>query len=164
MNRRTRRVAIAAISISFAALTGLTACEPATGNPPGDQAPVSARSTAVDIAKAQVGKPYRSGAAGPDAFDCSGLTSYAWGRAGITLPRTSKAQYSGTARITKAQLQPGDLIFYSSSKSTGNITHVAMYIGGNQLVQAQKPGVPANIQNVDWWSSNRVGFGRIPGA
>lgn len=150
MNRQRRAATVALVSLLLVAVAGLAACEPVA----------APRQTAVAQAKAQVGTPYRSGGAAPGGFDCSGLTSWAWKQAGVTLPRTAAAQYNGTARITKAQLQPGDLVFYSSGST---ISHVSMYIGDGKIVQARKTGYPVEIQSVDWWSSNRVGYGRIPG-
>lgn len=156
---RTRRVVALAIALAFVAVSGLAACEPQEA----DGSVGAKRELAVSTAKQQLGKPYQYGAAGPGSYDCSGLTSYAWKAAGITLPRSSSAQYGGTTRITKAQLQPGDLIFYSASGSASSITHVAMFIGNGKLIQARKTGYPVEIQDVDWWSSNRVGYGRIKG-
>lgn len=109
----------------------------------GSSAPAPAPSTrrsadvAVTTALAQVGKPYRWGATGPGAFDCSGLTSYAWRAAGVTIPRTSRAQFSGLRRVTRSQLQPGDLVFYNSP-----ISHVAMFVGGDTIVEASRTGIP----------------------
>lgn len=88
----------------------------------------------VAFAKAQVGKAYVYGASGPDSFDCSGLTSMAWKQAGVTLPRTSTAQYSAGTRVSESELQPGDLVFYYTP-----ISHVGVYIGDGQVVNAQNP-------------------------
>ncbi len=86
----------------------------------------------VDLAHKQLGKPYVWGSEGPSSFDCSGLTYYVFkNAAGITLPRTSSAQYSAGVAVSKSNLQPGDLIF-SSTDGTGNITHVAIYVGDGQ--------------------------------
>ena len=99
--------------------------------------PVSGRAAAaVHYAMAQVGKPYVYGAAGPSAYDCSGLTMAAWGAAGVGLPHSSSAQYSSGTHISASQLQPGDLVFYYSP-----ISHVGMYIGGGRIVEAANPGV-----------------------
>lgn len=97
--------------------------------------PVSGRaSAAVSYAMAQVGKAYVYGAAGPDAFDCSGLTMMAWAQAGVSLPHSSSAQYSSGAHIAESDLQPGDLVFYYSP-----ISHVGMYIGNGMIVSAENP-------------------------
>lgn len=104
-------------------------------------------------ALAQVGKPYRWGATGPNAFDCSGLTSYAWRAAGVTIPRTSRSQYGGLQRVSRSQLQPGDLVFYNSP-----ISHVAMYIGGDTIVEASRTGIPVRTASLSRRSP--VGYAR----
>ncbi len=99
-------------------------------------APASGRaSTAVSFALAQVGKAYVYGAAGPSAFDCSGLTMAAWGAAGVGLPHSSSAQMGSGASVSSGDLQPGDLVFYYSP-----VSHVGMYIGNGQIVHAANPG------------------------
>ena len=90
---------------------------------------------AVSYAMAQVGKSYVYGAAGPSAFDCSGLTMMAWAQAGVGLPHSSSAQYSSGPRVAESDLQPGDLVFYYSP-----ISHVGMYIGNGMIVHAANPG------------------------
>jgi len=95
---------------------------------------------AVAIAKAQVGKPYVWGATGPNAFDCSGLVQYAYGKLGIKLPRTTYAQVEAGKRVSVANLRPGDLVFYYSG-----ISHVAIYIGNGKIVHASRPGKPVNV-------------------
>lgn len=97
--------------------------------------PASGRAAAaVAYAMAQVGKAYVYGAAGPSAFDCSGLTMRAWGAAGVALPHSSSAQYSSGPHIAESDLQPGDLVFYYSP-----ISHVGMYIGNGLIVNAENP-------------------------
>ncbi|MCW2817177.1 MAG: hypothetical protein JWN84_4632 [Nocardioides sp.] len=92
-------------------------------------------SAAVSYAMAQVGDAYVYGAAGPSAFDCSGLTMMAWAQAGVSLPHSSGAQYSSGARVGASDLQAGDLVFYYSP-----ISHVGMYIGNGMIVHAANPG------------------------
>ena len=97
--------------------------------------PASGRAAvAVRYAMAQVGKSYVYGAAGPNSFDCSGLTMAAWGSAGVGLPHSSSAQYGSGTHISASQLQPGDLVFYYSP-----ISHVGMYIGNGMIVNAENP-------------------------
>jgi cell wall-associated NlpC family hydrolase len=102
--------------------------------------PGGAAAVAIEFACAQLGKPYSFGASGPDAYDCSGLTSAAWAAAGVTLPHQSGAQRDVTAYIDEADLVPGDLVFYY-----GDLSHVAIYAGGGMIVQASQPGVPLNM-------------------
>jgi peptidoglycan DL-endopeptidase CwlO len=130
-----------------------------TPTPTSEPAPSTRRSAqvAVDTALAQVGKPYQWGGSGPNSFDCSGLTSFAWRAAGVDITRTSRSQYAATSRISRGQLQPGDLIFYGSSVAT--ISHVAMYIGGTNVVEAPYSG--QNVRVRDGLSrSDIVGYGR----
>ncbi len=98
---------------------------------------------AVAYAKAQVGKSYVYGASGPDSFDCSGLTSAAWQQAGVTLPRSSSAQYAAGNKISESELQPGDLVFYYSP-----ISHVGIYVGNGQIVNALNPGSGVQISGL----------------
>ena len=97
--------------------------------------PASGRAAAaVQYALAQVGDAYVYGAAGPSAWDCSGLTMVAWAQAGVALPHSSSAQYASGARVSSSDLQPGDLVFYYSP-----ISHVGMYIGNGLIVHAANP-------------------------
>jgi cell wall-associated NlpC family hydrolase len=90
---------------------------------------------AVDYALAQVGDAYVWGAAGPDAFDCSGLTLMAWQQAGVNLPHSSSQQMSSGTPVSQSQLQPGDLVFYYSP-----VSHVGIYVGNGKIVHAANPG------------------------
>ena len=90
---------------------------------------------AVAYARSQLGDPYRFAAAGPDAFDCSGLTSAAWKSVGVSLPRSSRSQYGAGSYVSRSNLQPGDLVFYYSP-----ISHVALYAGNGQIIHSPRPG------------------------
>ena len=105
--------------------------------------PASGRaSIAVQEAYRQLGKPYEWGAAGPDRFDCSGLTMWVWGKAGVSLPHQSRAQYAGGRKVAKSDLQPGDLTFYGDP-----IHHVGIYIGNGKMISAPQTGDVVKIQN-----------------
>ena len=95
---------------------------------------------AVQFALAQVGDAYSYGAAGPDAYDCSGLTMAAWAAAGVSLPHSSSAQYGSGPHVAASALQPGDLVFYYSP-----ISHVGMYIGNGQIVHAANPSTGVQV-------------------
>ena len=103
--------------------------------PRGEADPRRAAVRPWPFAMAQVGKAYVFGAAGPSAFDCSGLTMAAWAQAGVSLPHSSSAQYASGRHISESELQPGDLVFYYSP-----ISHVGIYIGNGQIVNALNPG------------------------
>ncbi len=95
---------------------------------------------AVQYALAQVGDSYVYGAAGPSAFDCSGLTMMAWAQAGVSLPHSSSAQYGSGPHVAASALQPGDLVFYYSP-----ISHVGIYIGNGMIVHAANPSTGVRV-------------------
>jgi cell wall-associated NlpC family hydrolase len=107
-------------------------------------APSGAAQVAVNTALAQVGDPYVWGAGGPDAFDCSGLTQYAFSAAGLSLPHSSASQSRMGTSVSRDQLQPGDLVFFYSP-----VSHVGMYIGNGQMVHASTSGTPVQVASLD---------------
>ena len=110
-------------------------------------------SGAVEEARRQLGKPYRYGAAGPDSFDCSGLTMYAWRAGGVSLPHSAAMQYDAIPHVAVTQLQPGDLVFFGSP-----IYHEGIYVGGGQMIEAPHTG--ANVRYASIYRSDLVGAGR----
>lgn len=96
---------------------------------------------AVTYAQAQLGKPYKWGATGPNAFDCSGLCYAAFKAAGVTIPRTSMLQMAGGTPVAKADLIPGDLIFPYPG-------HVFMYAGNGQCIEAPHTGAVVHVTNI----------------
>jgi peptidoglycan DL-endopeptidase CwlO len=108
---------------------------------------------AVKFACAQIGKPYVWGADGPGGYDCSGLTSAAWRKAGVSLPHNAAAQRGVVASVKESDLRPGDLVFYY-----GDIHHVGMYVGNGWLVHASRAGVPVLMKRYD--DGNVNSFGR----
>ena len=108
-----------------------------------DVAASGSAGAAVQYAMAQVGNAYVYGAAGPDAFDCSGLTMAAWAAAGVGLPHSSSAQYGSGPHIAASDLQPGDLVFYYNP-----ISHVGMYIGNGMIVHAANPGTGVAVSGL----------------
>jgi cell wall-associated NlpC family hydrolase len=128
--------------------TGGTYNGPATG---------SARA-ALQYAYAQLGKPYRYGAAGPNSFDCSGLTMMAWQAGGVNISRTTYTQYSYTAnkRVAFGDLQPGDLVFFSG------LGHMGMYVGNGQMIHAPRTGKNVEIVSITsgYYRQNFYGAGR----
>jgi cell wall-associated NlpC family hydrolase len=109
-------------------------------------APSPGAGGAVAAAMSQLGVGYRYATAIPGvAFDCSGLTSWAWGQAGRGLPRNSRSQYAALPHVSQGDIQPGDLVFYYSP-----ISHVGLYIGNGQLVHATHPGDVVKVAAVNW--------------
>ena len=119
-----------------------------TPDPP---APSGGASAAISFARAQLGEPYRWGAAGPDAWDCSGLTMRAWQAGGTSLPHYSVGQYETSTPISVGQLRPGDLVFWGSSNDPGSIYHVALYIGSNRIIHAPRTGRPVTEDSLYYW-------------
>src|SRR3954449_5238675 len=107
-------------------------------------APTAAAQIAVDTALAQLGDPYVWAGAGPDAFDCSGLTQYAYAAAGISLPHSSQMQSTMGTPVARADLQPGDLVFFYSP-----VGHVGIYLGDGLMVHAPTTGSVVKIVSLD---------------
>ena len=123
------------------AATVATAAAATTSNP----VPQSVAGNAVlEVAARYVGVPYVSGGSTPDGFDCSGFTSYVYAQLGISLPRTSSAQRNAGTVVSRADAQPGDLIW-----SPG---HIGIYAGGNQMIDAPRPGKTVQFRSI-WQSS-----------
>jgi peptidoglycan DL-endopeptidase CwlO len=111
---------------------------------------------AIAAAEGELGVPYVWGGASPAGFDCSGLVMWSYARAGISLPRTSGAQYAATTHIPLSDIQPGDLLFYGP----GGSEHVAMYIGGGTMIEAPYTGASVWETPVRT-SGGFVGVGRV---
>ncbi len=121
---------------------------PAGGNPP----PSGKAATAVYWAEKAIGKPYVWAASGPNSFDCSGLTMWAYQHAGVSLPHSSRDQIHHGASVSRSNLQPGDLVFFYSP-----IHHVGMYVGGGYFVEAPHAGARVQITSL-------AGYGHFAGA
>ena len=105
---------------------------------------------AIAAARTQVGKPYVFGGSGPDTWDCSGLTQWAFGRAGVLLPRTAAEQYATVPmKVSLGQLEPGDLMFWATDLSNAaTIHHVAIYLGSGFMLAAPHTGTDVQIEPV----------------
>lgn len=124
--------------------------------PPASNIPPSARGAkAVETARAQIGKPYEWAGEGPNSFDCSGLTAYAWRSAGVSLPHSSRAQYESLPKVSRSQIRPGDLLFYGSP-----IHHVGIYEGSGIMINAPQTGETVrrdSINRSDYVGATRPG-------
>lgn len=122
----------------------------------------------VAAARRFIGVPYVWGGESPSGFDCSGLVAYTLAHMGITgVPRTSEEQWGWVQRISQSQLQPGDLVF-ESWPGEAPPGHVAIYSGGNRIIEAPAPG--QNVHEVPWSpggitasGGQVIGYGRVPG-
>ena len=135
--------AAASLSLMLTPATA-TAAEQAPASSSSQAAPNQTAQTAVDTARAQVGKAYEYGAAGPDSYDCSGLTQYAYRAAGIELPHSSRSQSQMGTPVDRANLQPGDLVFFYEP-----VSHVGIYVGNGQMVDAGTEETGVTQRSVD---------------
>ena len=111
---------------------------------------------AANIAIAQIGDPYNYGSNGPSSFDCSGLTSFAYHRAGLNLPRTSSQQAQYTRRIKKSNMRRGDLVFFTGG---GGVYHVGMFLkrrNGNPII-IHSPSTGSRVHRTKIWTSSWFG-------
>ncbi len=109
----------------------------------------------VSIAASKAGAPYRYGATGPSAFDCSGFTRWVYAKVGRHLPRTSSAQAGAARHVSASDRRPGDLVFFNDG---GGVYHVAIYAGGDSVWHAPRPGETVHREHL--WT-NAVSYGRV---
>ena len=129
---------------------------PPSYSPPAYTPPASSgggAATAIAAAKSYLGVPYVWGGESYGGVDCSGLTMLAWGSAGVDLPHLSRAQYGYGTHVPIGSMEAGDLIFWSSNGTQSGIYHVAIYLGGGQMIEAPTFGVPVRITGVYSWGS-----------
>ena len=142
-------------------LTGLAACTPFRSGLPGDAGTADPGYALLQAAEARVGAPYRYGGAGPDAFDCSGLVTYAYAQVGIAVPRTAAQQFAAATPVGRNQLRPGDLVFFRLGGR--GVSHVGIYAGGNQFVHAPQNGGQVRRASLDdeYFRRSFAGAGRL---
>ncbi len=115
-------------------------------------------SAVIAFARAQIGEPYTYGAAGPNEWDCSGLTQQAWAQAGVYLSHYTGYQWGETRRVPLSDLQPGDLVFFGDSGPSSH--HVGLFIGGDQMIEAPHTGDVVKISTI--WRSDLLPYGGRP--
>ena len=136
---------------AIAAYGGVNASSVSAGGAP---AGVSGKAKPIlAAANSAVGLPYVWGGESYGGVDCSGLTMLAWESAGVDLPHLSRAQYSYGTHVPIGSMEAGDLIFWSSNGTQSGIYHVAIYLGGGQMIEAPTFGVPVRITGVYSWGS-----------
>jgi peptidoglycan DL-endopeptidase CwlO len=121
----------------------------------------AAAAPAIAAARTALGLPYLWGGTGPQAYDCSGLVQWAFGRAGVRLPRVAADQYAAAPAIALTDLAPGDLVFWGHSKDPRSIYHVGIYVGGGQVLHAPRTGDVVKIAPL--WTTNFFGANRPGG-
>jgi len=142
-----RERALAGLEAEVRALQAAEEARRVKTSPVGDYGtPTNApRSEVVSIAKSKLGAPYVWGAAGPDTFDCSGFTMWVYARVGVSLPHSSRAQINVGQRVSRANLAPGDLVFFGTSV----IHHVGIYVGGGMYIHAPHTGDVVKISSIN---------------
>ncbi len=147
--------------------------EPRPTNPPAatavpPPAPASGGSStdlgsrAVELARSRIGSAYSPGGAGPDRFDCSGLVSWVYSQLGIDIPRSAPDQYAWATPVSRDQMERGDLVFFEGTTSSGGITHVGIYAGGDGVIMAVDNGDTVREVSLaeDYWNEHFAAAGR----
>jgi cell wall-associated NlpC family hydrolase len=138
---------------------------PAAPAPPAPSGPAPAVGSgaqfAIDAAMSKLGAPYVWAAAGPDSFDCSGLTMWAWAHGGKSLSHYTGSQWASSAHISAGEAQPGDLVFFWAPGDGGDPGHVGLYLGGGMMVHAPHTGSYVKTESVSYWPGARVAYGRV---
>ncbi|MEO8556753.1 MAG: NlpC/P60 family protein, partial [Actinomycetota bacterium] len=124
-------------------------------SPPPSSGNVSA---VIAFARKQIGDPYVWGAAGPNTWDCSGLTQQAWAQAGVYLSHYTGYQWNETSRVPLSDLQPGDLVFFGADGPSSH--HVGLYVGNGRMIEAPYTG--ALVRESSIWRSDTLPYGGRP--
>ena len=145
------------------AVVHLAGCAPAPLRPPPGadrHAPEARLSRVADLARSRVGAPYRYGAEGPAAFDCSGLVHFAYQKVGISVPRTVAQLRRESFPLPPSRARPGDLLFFRMS---GKVSHVGIYVGDGRFVHAPSRGERVQYASIrsDFWQQHLVRAGRL---
>ena len=138
-------------------LVALAACTPfQPGGPSGDPG-----RAVLDAAESRLGAPYRYGGAGPDAFDCSGLVTYAYRQLGVAVPRTAAQQFAAATPVPRGELRPGDLVFFRLDGR--DVSHVGIYAGDERFVHAPQSGGNVRMARLDddYFRRRYAGAGRL---
>lgn len=127
------------------------------------QKQIPARYRATQVAKKQIRKKYRWGGRHPKTgFDCSGLIQYAFKSVRVDLPRTARAQFNQTKRISLNEIQVGDLIFFHTRRTRAKVNHVGIYLGGGKFIHAPRKGKRVSVATLNkYWRRKAVGAGRV---
>jgi cell wall-associated NlpC family hydrolase len=142
----------------LALLSACTTFQPAT---PGGPVGTEPGRAVLEVAQSRIGAPYRFGGSGPDAFDCSGLVTYAHREIGIAVPRTAAQQFAAATPVARKDLRPGDLVFFRLDSR--NVSHVGIYAGDGRFVHAPQRGGQVRMARLDEEHFRRsfAGAGRL---
>lgn len=155
MRSRFRPVLFRPVLFRVLFLLGALVASSLTSAPAADAMSGQARSQVLHVAASKRGAPYRYGAAGPRAFDCSGYTQWVFARVGRHLPRTSRAQAGAARHVAGSRRRTGDLVFFHHH---GRVYHVAIYAGGNRIWHAPRSGERVRLERI--WTRS-VSYGRV---
>ena len=150
--------------VTVTAYTGATASAGSTQSASGStSAATGTRQQIIEYAATLLGCKYVYGGTSPSGFDCSGYTQYVFANYGVSLSHSSKTQYSNAVSIKKAELQVGDLVFFSSTAGSSTVGHVGIYTGDDQFIHAASPGKGVRYDSLssDYYSSHYIGSGRV---
>jgi cell wall-associated NlpC family hydrolase len=128
-------------------LTLLSACTTFQPAKPGGPVGTDPGRAVLEVAQSRIGAPYRYGGSGPNAFDCSGLVTYAHRQIGIAVPRTAAQQFTAATPVERKQLRPGDLVFFRLDSR--GVSHVGIYAGENRFVHAPQSGGNVRMASLD---------------
>jgi cell wall-associated NlpC family hydrolase len=142
-------------------LAGLAACTPFRAGPPGGPAAAQPGDAVLQAAQGRIGSPYQYGGAGPDAFDCSGLVTYAHRQIGVAVPRTAAQQFAAATPVERSALRPGDLVFFRLDSR--DVSHVGIYAGDGRFVHAPQRGGNVRLASLDeeYFRRSFAGGGRL---
>jgi cell wall-associated NlpC family hydrolase len=140
-------------------VSSTTTTPPATTTTPTTVAAPANVLPAIEAARSAIGAPYASGSTGPSSFDCSGLTVYAFGQAGITLPRTSFAQFETGTEVGLTEIQPGDLVFFDTAGA--GASHVGIALSAETAISATTHGVMEHPIATGYWGEHLIGARRV---
>jgi cell wall-associated NlpC family hydrolase len=159
-SRPTRPIAARSLPL-LALLALLAACTPFQPGMPGGPAGADPGRAVLQAAESRIGAPYRYGSAGPDAFDCSGLVTYAHREVGIPVPRTAAQQFAAATPVARKDLRPGDLVFFRLDGR--EVSHVGIYAGDDRFVHAPQRGGHVRVASLDEEHFRRsfAGAGRL---
>jgi cell wall-associated NlpC family hydrolase len=149
----------AALGLSISGSTTRSASTTTSSGSSSGSSSSASPSSAVAAVRSKIGASYAYGGTGPSSFDCSGLTQWAFKRAGVSLPRTSFAQYGVGSAVSKANVQAGDLVFFSTAGA--GASHVGIAVSSSSAVSATSHGVMEHSFTSGYWSQNWVGARRV---
>ena len=158
--RPPRRAQVRRALLPGLLLAALAACTPFQPGAPGDPAGEPGRAV-LQAAESRLGAPYRYGGAGPDAFDCSGLVTYAYRQLGVFVPRTAAEQFAAATPVPRGDLRPGDLVFFRLGGR--EVSHVGIYTGDDRFVHAPQSGGQVRMASLDddYFRQRFAGAGRL---